>query len=1002
MLAEPGALAPHALAGLRPSRPRVGRAREVRVVARAGRAPRPRGRARASVSSFSPAAVIGRPHQRRDREAARAPLLQTRRSAPRRGRRAVVRRGTRRLRTVPPSCAPSPTEVPSAQLHAPPHRSSDRRRSLPRCRGSRRSRVERGTILEEFVEKSDTLRDDARRAAARSASCPDVPSAYTQPLYALVPRRPLLAVRRARGSSSGSRRSPSRWRPRSLVLAIGRRLGSTGTGVVAALVTTLHPYLVWHDVHVNREILDGLLARRRSRCSRCSPTSGARSSLAAATGAVAGLAILGNARLALLPLVVGAVRRLAGPAGPASASVCGAVVVVGGGARRRARGSSATRSRSGAPRSRPTPARSGRRTTRTPATCSPAAAGSTTCPSFRACRRGPSRRRISLAGGRAVDECAQMRLYREEVLDVLARAARREGPARRPGGRDALVAVPDRGGREPASGLARTAARRTVEPAVHGRSLRSSPSGRLFLAPAALRRAGRCSCSPTTRCWRWCSRGRCATARRGTSCSRSSRPSRSSALWRARACERALARGRRAQRGRAPRSARCTAPGGTPERARRARRAPIAAARVGSPASSTIACASASTSPGGTSRPVPPSSTISGKPADRARDHRPRRAPSPRARPCRTPRRATGRRRSPPPRSRRCDRRDAAEEANRVVEPELARVARERRLERARAGDVERRRPGLRARACASARSRTQWPLIGISRPTIASRGASRRTAPARARLDAVVDDLEVAPRRTPRSRRGSGRDPARSRCGRPRASRPRGRRRANTASLAERVEAVLRARPAPARAPARPRAARRSRRARGACGGSRAVRARGSAASSPNAIGSTSARSRIVVERHAARPQLAANSHAPGSSSWSIRNRTSQPRSRKPREKEEQVRLRPRDPRDLLRRAGRAVTVTRSQHRAPRPTTRPSGRAATRSRSSPPIAARSAGSSAASASIRSASAPGSSRSNRSSGGSSASNDRVRRDHGQARRGRLVDDLVRSARRACC
>ena len=44
-----------------------------------------------------------------------------------------------------------------------------------------------------------------------------------------------------------------------LVLEIGTRLRSTGIGVVAALVTTLHPYLVWHDVHLNREVMDGLL-----------------------------------------------------------------------------------------------------------------------------------------------------------------------------------------------------------------------------------------------------------------------------------------------------------------------------------------------------------------------------------------------------------------------------------------------------------------------------------------------------------------------------------------------------------------------------------------------------------------------------------------------------------------------------------------------------------------------------------------------------------------------
>ena len=73
--------------------------------------------------------------------------------------------------------------------------------------------------------------------------------------------------------------------------------------MIAAVVATLHPYLVWHDVHVNREIVDGLLLAaivllvllahdRRSTW------------LAIAAGAVTGLAVLSNARLLLLPLVV--------------------------------------------------------------------------------------------------------------------------------------------------------------------------------------------------------------------------------------------------------------------------------------------------------------------------------------------------------------------------------------------------------------------------------------------------------------------------------------------------------------------------------------------------------------------------------------------------------------------------------------------------------------------------------------------------------------------------
>ena len=74
-------------------------------------------------------------------------------------------------------------------------------------------------------------------------------------------------------------------------------------GILGALLTTLHPYGIWHDVHVNREILDALLAAAimlltLALTDRRSPT------LAVTFGAVLGLAILGNVRLAALPLVL--------------------------------------------------------------------------------------------------------------------------------------------------------------------------------------------------------------------------------------------------------------------------------------------------------------------------------------------------------------------------------------------------------------------------------------------------------------------------------------------------------------------------------------------------------------------------------------------------------------------------------------------------------------------------------------------------------------------------
>jgi hypothetical protein len=78
---------------------------------------------------------------------------------------------------------------------------------------------------------------------------------------------------------------------------------SARVGLLAALLTTLHPYLIWHDVHLNREILDSLLAVAVAFLTLLAAEK--RSIWAAAgLGGVLGLAILGNARLAFLPLVL--------------------------------------------------------------------------------------------------------------------------------------------------------------------------------------------------------------------------------------------------------------------------------------------------------------------------------------------------------------------------------------------------------------------------------------------------------------------------------------------------------------------------------------------------------------------------------------------------------------------------------------------------------------------------------------------------------------------------
>ena len=117
--------------------------------------------------------------------------------------------------------------------------------------------IERDDILDEYVEKSDTF---ARTLVASGTFgfLPDVPSAYTQPLYAWFLAGLYWPLDRS-WVVVGLAQITLATVTALLVLAIGRHLASVRVGVIAALVATLHPYLVWHDVHVNREIVDGLL-----------------------------------------------------------------------------------------------------------------------------------------------------------------------------------------------------------------------------------------------------------------------------------------------------------------------------------------------------------------------------------------------------------------------------------------------------------------------------------------------------------------------------------------------------------------------------------------------------------------------------------------------------------------------------------------------------------------------------------------------------------------------
>src|SRR5512134_3906634 len=110
---------------------------------------------------------------------------------------------------------------------------------------------ERETILEEFVDKSDRFATTLVEHGT-FGFLPDVPSAYTQPLYGWF----LAAIYWPLDRSwvwIGLAQIAVAVVTALLVFDIGTRLRSQGTGIVAALLATLHPYVVWHDVHMNRE-----------------------------------------------------------------------------------------------------------------------------------------------------------------------------------------------------------------------------------------------------------------------------------------------------------------------------------------------------------------------------------------------------------------------------------------------------------------------------------------------------------------------------------------------------------------------------------------------------------------------------------------------------------------------------------------------------------------------------------------------------------------------------
>ena len=162
---------------------------------------------------------------------------------------------------------------------------------------------ERGRILTAFVEKSDTFAQTLA-SSGTYGFIPGVPSAYTQPLYGWFLaalywplQRHWLVVGLAQTAVAAATAL--------VVLYAGRRFLSARAGLIAALISTLHPYLAWHDVHVNREILDqlvgaGVFVLTLAVAEKATPW------LGAALGVALGVSLLGNTRLTALPLVLAA------------------------------------------------------------------------------------------------------------------------------------------------------------------------------------------------------------------------------------------------------------------------------------------------------------------------------------------------------------------------------------------------------------------------------------------------------------------------------------------------------------------------------------------------------------------------------------------------------------------------------------------------------------------------------------------------------------------------
>ena len=159
---------------------------------------------------------------------------------------------------------------------------------------------ERDAITAAFTEKSDVFAQVFVQHGT-FGFIPGEPSAYTQPLYGwfLIPvywifGRSWLSIGLAQVALAIATAI--------LVYEIGRRVLGPRAGIVAAVIATLNPYLVWHDMHVNREIVDQVCAAALVLLTLAVVEKPSKR-LALALGVVTGLAMLGNTRLVFIPVL---------------------------------------------------------------------------------------------------------------------------------------------------------------------------------------------------------------------------------------------------------------------------------------------------------------------------------------------------------------------------------------------------------------------------------------------------------------------------------------------------------------------------------------------------------------------------------------------------------------------------------------------------------------------------------------------------------------------------